>query len=81
MTCTDAQVRLMMRERSQGRNQEQAAVKVNLKSRKTVAKYERLGQLPSELKQPRHYRARADPFAEDWPAVEQLLQATPELEA
>ncbi len=81
MTCTDAQVRLMMRERSQGRNQEQAAVKANLKSRKTVAKYERLGQLPSELKQPRQYRTRADPFAEDWPAVEQLLQLTPELEA
>ena len=36
MTCTDAQVRLIMRERSQGRSQEQAAVKANLKSRKTV---------------------------------------------
>jgi transposase InsO family protein len=71
----------MMRERSKGRSQEQAAVKANLKSRKTVAKYERLGQLPSELKQPRQYRTRADPFAEDWPEIEQLLQATPELEA
>lgn len=81
MTCTDAQVRLMMRERSQGRSQEQAAVKANLKSRKTVAKYERLGQLPSELKQPRQYRTRVDPFGEDWPEVEQMLQATPELEA
>lgn len=81
MTCTDAQVRLIMRERSKGRSQEQAAVKANLKSRKTVAKYERLGQLPSELKQPRQYRTRADPFAEDWPEVEQLLQVTPELEA
>jgi len=71
----------MMRERSQGRSQEQATVKANLKSRKTVAKYERLGQLPSELKQARQYRTRADPFVEDWPEVEQLLQATPELEA
>jgi hypothetical protein len=71
----------MMRERSKGRSQEQAAVKANLKSRKTVAKYERLGQLPSELKQPRQYRTRVDPFAEDWPEVEQMLQVTPELEA
>lgn len=81
MTCTDAQVRLMMRERTKGRSQEQAAVKANLKSRKTVAKYERLGQLPSELKRARTYRTRADPFSEDWPAVEQMLQSAPELEA
>jgi hypothetical protein len=32
MTCADAQVRLMMRERSKGRSQEQAAVKANLKT-------------------------------------------------
>ena len=70
-----------MRERSKGRSQEQAAVKANLKSRKTVAKYERLKQLPSELKQPRRYRTRTDPFSEDWPEVEQMLQAAPELEA
>ena len=70
-----------MRERRKGRTQEQAAVKANLKSRKTVARYERLGQLPSELKQPRDYRTRADPFADDWPQVEQMLSAAPELEA
>ncbi len=81
MTCTDAQVRLIMRERAKGRSQEQAAVKANLKSRKTVAKYERVGQSPSELKQPRRYRTRADPFVEDWPEVEQLLQTAPGLEA
>ena len=81
MTSTDAQVRLIMRERSKGRTQEQAAVKANLKSRKTVGKYERLGQLPSELKKPRVYRTRADPFAEDWSQVEQMLSQAPELEA
>ncbi|MCB0193660.1 MAG: IS21 family transposase, partial [Anaerolineae bacterium] len=63
----------MMKERTQGRSQEQAAVKANIKSRKTVAKYERLGQVPSELNQPRAYRTRPDPFAEDWPAIEQKL--------
>jgi transposase InsO family protein len=71
----------MMRERSKGRSQEQAAVKANLKSRKTVAKYERLSQLPSELKQSRNYRTRRDPFSEDWPEVEQMLATAPELEA
>jgi hypothetical protein len=70
-----------MRERQKGRTQEQAAVKANIKSRKTVARYERLGKLPSELKEPRQYRTRADPFTEDWEQVEQMLSEAPELEA
>jgi len=70
-----------MRERQKSRTQEQAAVKANIKSRKTVARYERLGKLPSELKEPRQYRTRADPFTEDWEQVEQMLSEAPELEA
>ena len=66
-----------MRDRSKGRSQEQAAGKANLKSRKTVANYELLSQLPSELKRPRSYRTRHDPFREDWPEVEELLAAAP----
>ena len=58
MTSTDAQVRIVMTERSKGRSQQQAAAKANLSSRKTVSKYERLGRLPSELKRPRAYRTR-----------------------
>jgi len=81
MTATDAQVRMIMREREKGRTQEQAAVSANLSSRKTAAKYERLGQLPSELKQPRTYRTRTDPFVGDWPEVEEMLVGAPELEA
>ena len=81
MTATDAQVRIIMRERKEGRTQEQAAVKANLRSRKTVAKYEQLGQMPSEMKQPRSYRTRDDPFVEDWPLVEGMLKGAPELEA
>jgi hypothetical protein len=80
MTATDVQVRIIMREREKGRTQEQAAASANLQSRKTVAKYERLGQLPSALRRPRTYRTRADPFAEDWPEVEAMLTAAPELE-
>jgi hypothetical protein len=81
MTATDAQVRIIMRERQKGRTQEQAAASANLRSRKTVAKYERLEKLPSELKQPRGYRTRPNSFAEDWPTVEKMLENAPNLEA
>jgi len=81
VTATDAQVRIMMREREKGRSQEQAAASANVRSRRTVAKYEQLGKLPSELKQPRQYRTRPDAFAADWPMVEQMLEGAPRLEA
>lgn len=80
MICTDAQVRQMMKEREQGKTQQQAAVKANVRSTKTVRKYERLGKLPSELKRPRHWRTRTDPFAQDWAQIEQMLEHLPELE-
>ncbi|MBW2690318.1 MAG: DDE-type integrase/transposase/recombinase [Deltaproteobacteria bacterium] len=81
MTATDTQVRIIMRERRQGKTQEQAAAKANLSSRKTVKKYEFLGKLPSELKKAREYRTRNDPFEEDWAEVERMLEKAPELEA
>jgi hypothetical protein len=81
MTATDAQVRIIMREREKGRTLEQAAASANLRSRKTAAKYERLGKLPSELNQPRSYRTRTNPFEEDWPAMKAKLEDAPSLEA
>jgi hypothetical protein len=81
MTVTDAQVRLMMKERIKGKTQEQAAVKANVCSRKTVQKYELLGQMPSDLKQARKYRTRLDPFEADWAELEKKLEEAPELEA
>jgi hypothetical protein len=81
MTATDAQVRIIMREREKGRTQEQAAANANLQSRKTAAKYERLGKLPSELNQPRRYRTRLNPFEENWPTVKTMLEDAPSLEA
>lgn len=81
MTATDAQVRLMMRERQKGCTQEQAAVSANLRSRKTVAKYEKLEEFPSALEKPRQYRTRKDPFAGDWPTIETMLENAPALEA
>ncbi len=81
MTATDAQVRLLMKERSNGKTQEQAAVKANIGSCKTVRKYEQLDKLPSELKRGREYRTRADPFGADWREIEKKLEEAPELEA
>ena len=81
MTATNAQVRIMMRERQKGKTLEQAAASANVRSRKTVAKYEQLGRLPSELKLRRDYRTRSDPFVAHWPQVETMLAASPELEA
>jgi hypothetical protein len=49
--------------------------------RKTARKYVAAGKLPSELKQPRDWRTRTDPFEAHWPEVEAKLRETPELEA
>lgn len=81
MTATDVQVRIAMRERKIGKSQEQAAAKANLRSRKTVRKYEKLGLLPGQIQQPRAYRTRPDAFTEDWPTLEKMLADAPELEA
>jgi hypothetical protein len=78
MTATDAQVRLMMKERSKGKTQEQSAAKANIRSRKTMEKYERLDKLPSEIKGSREYRTRPDPFEADWAEVEKKLEDAPE---
>jgi len=78
MTATFTQVEILMRERRKGKTQEQAAAKANLRSRKTVAKYEKAGGI-KETK-PRRYRTREDPFAEDWAEVEQKLKVAPTLE-
>lgn len=75
---TDAEVILGIRERNKGKTQEQAAAKAGM-SAKTLSKYERGGKLPSRMKQPREYRTRTDPFAADWPWIEQKLRADPAL--
>ena len=77
---TDAEVRLMMRERAKGKTQEQAAARAGMSVR-TARTYERQGQLPSQLKQPRTYRTRPDPFAEDWPWIQAQLARDPALQA
>ncbi len=69
----DAEVLRYMRERRKGTNQELAAARAGM-SVKTARKYERGGLLPSQLKQPRTWRTRPNPFEEDWAWVIQQLQ-------
>ena len=80
MVTTDAQVRKLMEELSKGRTVEQASAKSSM-HRNTGTKYRRLGKLPSDLRAPRTWRTRDDPFAEDWPAIAARLADAPELEA
>lgn len=77
---TDAEVLLMMRERAKGRTQDQAAAKAGMSVR-TLRSYEKGGKLPSQQKTPRRHRTRPDPFAEDWPWIEQQLARDPALQA
>ena len=69
----------MLRERAKGRTQEQAAARAGMSVR-TVREYERHAKLPSQLKQPRTYRSRPNPFADDWPWLTTLLEDDPALQ-
>jgi len=76
----DHEVLRMRRERSNGKTQEQAAARAGMSVR-TARKYERLGQLPSQARQPRTHRTRPNPFAGDWPWVCAQLERAPALQA
>jgi hypothetical protein len=57
-----------------------AAMKAGM-DRKTARKYVAGGKLPSELKVPRTWRTRDDPFEDDWPELVRLLEDAPGLQA
>jgi hypothetical protein len=77
---TDAQVRKLMKEIRKSGNVGQSALRSGM-SRNTATKYVKLGKLPSELKSPRRWRTRPDPFEEEWAVIVQRLRDAPELEA
>ena len=80
MAVTDAQVRKLMEELTKHGNVGLAAAKAGM-DRKTARKYRDAGAFPSELKKPRDWRTRDDPFETDWPTLAGRLAEAPELEA
>jgi hypothetical protein len=77
---SDAQVRKLMEEMSKTGRIGHAAMKAGM-DRTTAQKYVREGKLPSEMKAPRDWCTRKDPFEEDWPKLEARLEEEPTLEA
>lgn len=77
---TDTEVQLMLRTRKKGKTLEQAAARAGM-SVPTARKYLRAAALPSELKTPRDYRTRPNPFLADWSWVELQLGRDPALQA
>ena len=77
---TDAQVRKLMDEMSQHGKIGVAALRSGM-HRNTASKYVAAGKTPSQLRQPRRWRTRKDPFTEDWEDVTGRLADAPELEA
>ena len=80
MPVSDTQVRKLMEEMNKTGLIGRAAMKAGM-DRTTARKYVRAKKLPSELKQPRDWRTREDPFAEHWSAIEARLDDEPALEA
>src|SRR5271169_2767634 len=77
---TDAQVRKLVRFLHESRTLSQAAAKANM-DEKTARKYRRLGKQPSEIAQPHTWTTRVNPFEDVWPAVRDLLELNPGLQA
>lgn len=77
---TDAQVRKLMEEMNTHGRVGHAAMKAGM-DRKTARKYIAASKMPSEMAQPRTWRTREDPFADDWPELENVLTQEPNIEA
>lgn len=80
MITTDHQVRRLLKLSNEGMTLGTQAAKAGM-DEKTARKYLKAGKLPSQMKRPRDWRTRADPFAKVWAEVEGLLGEAPGLEA
>jgi hypothetical protein len=76
----DSEVKLYMQARKAGKTQKLAAAKAGM-SERTGRKYEQMGKLPSQLKQPRTWLTRQNPFEQDWDWVTAQLERDPALQA
>jgi hypothetical protein len=77
---SDLQVRKLMEEMTKHDEIGRAAMKADM-DRKTARKYIAAGMLPSEMRTPRDWRTREDPFAEHRNEIEEALREAPTLEA
>lgn len=77
---TDQQVRKLREEMAKHGCAELASIRSGM-HRNTGRKYLRTDKFPTEMKEPRDWRTRLDPFEVDWPDIEQRLGDAPELEA
>jgi hypothetical protein len=77
---TDQQVRKLMKLEKTEETLSLAAAKAGM-CEKTARKYRRSGKLPSEMAKPHTWRTRADPFAQVWDEVQEMLTNNPGLEA
>jgi hypothetical protein len=77
---TDQQVRKLMAELLNGETLERSCRKAGM-SEQTGRKWRQVGHLPSACREPHLWRTRADPFAEVWPEVSELLAREPGLQA
>ena len=71
----DSEVKLYMQARKTGKSQKLASAAAGM-SERTGRKYERMGTLPSQLKQPRTWLTRKNPFEQDWEWVVAQLERT-----
>jgi hypothetical protein len=77
---TDAQVKEVRRNLNQGASLLMAAMKAGMDP-KTARKYRDLGELPSATATPHTWRTRPDPLSDVWPALVELLEREPGLQA
>jgi transposase len=76
----DVQVRKLMEEHSRHGRIGLASLRAGM-HRNTGSKYIEAGKVPSELRKPRTWRTREDPFEEHWSEIAARLEDAPELEA
>lgn len=80
MFVTDAQVRKLMEEMNKHGKIGRASIMSGM-DRSTARKYQSSGILPSQNKIERTWRTRENPFEEDWPTIEIMLEVAPALES
>lgn len=79
MEMPDRKVMKLMEEYAKTNNLTKAALNADM-DRKTARKYVKADKLPLQMKKPHDWRTREDPFAEDWPECEAMLEDAPELQ-